>query len=92
MDQTIKELTKEEFLVLWHLEEGANFPEEIETFTNLKIEQIEKILTKLQEIGLVTIEKKYDTHYKKENWFVKLNGEEAQKYYLQYKSWIPKFN
>jgi len=84
------DLTKEEFRVLWQLEEGSNFIEEIEQFTEIPEDKIKKILIKFKEIGLIKINKKYDEHYKKENWFSTLEREKSKPLYEKYKGWIPK--
>ena len=85
-----EKLNKQEFSVLWQLEEGGYFPEDITPFTGLDESKVQQILVKLEKIGLVAIEKKYDEYYKKENWSLKLNKEKAKEYYETYRSWIPK--
>ncbi len=82
-------LSKEEFLVLWQLEEGANFPEEVEAFINLNVEEIMKVFIKLEKEEIIKINKKYDEHNKKENWFAVLNKEKALPFYKEYKKWVP---
>ncbi len=83
------ELTKQEFEVLWQIEEGASFDDEIVSLIHIDANKLKSILAKLEKSGLVSLEKKHDEHYKKDNLLIKLNKSVAEEYYKKYSAWIP---
>ena len=82
------DLTRKEFKVLWQLEEGCNFPEEIETFLKMHVNDTKKIFQKLEKMGLIKITKKPDPRYNRENWYAVLDRDKAKEVYEEYKEWV----
>ena len=76
------DLTREEFQILWLVEEGNGIPEGIVSFSEFSLEDIRHTLLFLEKHGLVHIE---------------VNGEflqaktapKARELYSQYEHWIP---
>lgn len=76
------DLTREEFQILWLVEEGNGIPEGIVSFSDFSLEDIKHTLLFLEKHGLVHIE---------------ANGEflqakttpKARELYSQYEHWIP---
>lgn len=87
------ELTKREFLVLWAIEEGAGFVEEVPLQESIGEEGIKKTFEKLRNLGIISLTKKYDEYYKKENWLANIiDKQKARELYKKYKDWIPDEN
>ena len=82
-------LTKKEFRVLWAVEEGMSFLENVEMFTNYKIDAIKKAFDNLSKMGLIELTKKFDSHYRKDAWHASTT-EKAKRLYDKYSKWIPK--
>lgn len=82
------ELTKEEFQVLWQVEEGNGSSDAIISFTNLSVTMVKKILKKLERLRLVELKIKHDVRCKEEFWDAKTT-ENAKPLFEKYKNWIP---
>lgn len=89
------ELSKKEFQVLWCASEGENTPEgifsSIDTYLNLSVDEIKKLLRKLEFKKLVKINIELDEDYT-EYWNIQIT-EKAQSEYIKkaaaYKEMIP---
>ena len=76
------EFTKEEFQILWLVEEGNSIPEGIASFLHFSVEDIKHVLLFLERQGFVTLETEGDF------WKAKTTSQ-AQELYAQYEHWIP---
>ncbi len=76
------ELTKEEFQVLWQIEEGNCMPEGIESFLDYSLEDIKNVFVFLHKHRLIHLETEGDF------WRAKTT-EKAREIYTQYEHWIP---
>jgi DNA-binding MarR family transcriptional regulator len=61
-------LTELEFSVLRNIDDGNNKLDELSLFTELGIENVKKILTKLEKLELIRITKNFDTNLMREIW------------------------
>lgn len=75
------ELTREEFQVLWQIEEGNALPEGIESFLDFSLEDIKNVFVFLHKHGLIDLETSG------EYWNAKTT-EKAKDLYAQYEHWI----
>ena len=82
------ELTKQEFEVLWNIEEGISDTSQLQVFTNFNLEELKKILLKLEKLNLITIDKKFDKSYNEDYWNASTT-EKAKETYKKYQKWIP---
>jgi hypothetical protein len=57
------ELTDQELKVLINIKEGRSDTHQLNIFTDFNLEQIKKILLRLEILGLITINNKYDKTY-----------------------------
>lgn len=76
------ELTKEEFEILWHIEEGNNVPEGLAAFLDYSLEDIKNTFVFLQKYGLIKLETSQDL-------WTASTTEKARELYAQYEHWIP---
>ena len=76
------ELTKEEFQILWLVEEGNGIPEGIVSFLEFSVEDVKHTLLFLKKYGLIHLETEG------EFWTAKTT-KKAQDMYAQYEHWIP---
>lgn len=76
------ELTKEEFQVLWQIEEGNGMPEGVESFLDYSLEDIKSVFVFLHKHGLVNLQTEGDF------WRAQTT-EKARDLYAQYEHWIP---
>ena len=76
------DLTREEFQVLWQVEEGNESPEGIVSFLEFSIGDVERALLLLHKYKLIDLQKK------EEGWNAKIT-EKARELYAQYEHWIP---
>ena len=90
-------INKNDFQVLWCLEEGYDAPEAIyssvDPSLDLSVEEIKIILKKLEALNLVKVKIYWDDGYKEETWTVELT-EKAKEDYIRkaavYSDWMPK--
>ncbi len=82
-------LTKDEFAVLWNIEEGNSDKDSLSAFTGFDIKTISKIADKLEKLKLIKITKKFDRYYKKEFWQAETT-EKAKESFHEYDKWITK--
>ena len=75
------ELTKEEFQVLWQIEEGNVMPEGVESFLDFSLEDIKNVFVFLHKHGLIHLETSGD-YWKAQT------TEKARGMYAQYEHWI----
>jgi RIO-like serine/threonine protein kinase len=66
-------LDKKEFDILWGINEGMKWLNELTVFSQLEESLVKDILLKLEKLKLVKLEKKIDKYYQEENWIAKLN-------------------
>jgi len=91
-------ISKKEFQILWSVSEGDNTPEAIfssvDPSLNLSMEEIKKLLRKLEFEKLVKIFVELDEDYTTEYWDVKIT-EKARENYIRrvaaYGEMIPEF-
>ena len=83
------ELSKEEFDVLWAIEDGAGTLEQAFVSTCMDLEEIKKIFEKLETLEIITITKTFDSYYNKEFWTAQ-STEKAKDIFKKYQAWIPK--
>ena len=76
------DLTKEEFQILWLVEEGNGIPEGIVSFLDFSLEDVKHTLLFLEKHGLITV------HTEGDFWQAKTTLK-AQELYAQYEHWIP---
>lgn len=76
------DLTKEEFQILWLVEEGNGAPEGIVSFLEYSFEDVRNAFRMLEKYGLITIRKEDDA------WMAKTT-DKARELYAQYEHWIP---
>ena len=89
-------IDRKEFQILWCVEEGMRSPQSIFSFVDpdldLSMREIERILEKLKERGLVKIKMAWDPEYKEDHWNVEIT-EKAKETYIQkavsYIKWVP---
>ncbi len=75
------EFTKEEFQILWLVEEGNSIPEGIASFLNFSSDDVKYVLLFLERQGFVSLETEGDF------WKAKTTPK-AQDIYAQYEHWI----
>ena len=75
-------LTKEEFHILWLVEEGNGIPEGIVSFLQFPLEEVKQTLLTLEKHGLVRLETQGDF------WHASTT-DKAEEFYAQYEHWIP---
>ncbi len=76
------ELRKEEFQILWLIEEGNGIPEGIVSFLDYSLEDVHNTFRLLEKYGLIEIKKQDDF------WEAKTTDKAAD-IYAQYEHWIP---
>ena len=76
------DLRKEEFEILWLVEEGNGIPEGIVSLSDYSLEDVRNTFRLLEKHGLIHIKKQEDL------WEAKTT-EKAQDMYAQYERWIP---
>jgi len=62
------ELNDEEKAVLESIEEGMSDLSQAEVYTSLDRARVKQIFEKLEHLGLIKINKKYDSFYKEDYW------------------------
>ena len=75
------ELRREEFEILWHIEEGSGIPEGLVSFLDYSLEDIKDVFILLHKYGLIHLETSG------EYWTAKTT-EKARDLYAQYEHWI----
>ena len=76
------DLRKEEFEILWFIEEGNGIPEGIVSFSNYSLEDIRDTFRMLEKYGLISLHKEGD-------FWQASSTEKAKELYAQYEHWIP---
>ena len=76
------ELTKEEFQILWFIEEGNGIPEGMVSLSEFSLEDIKHTLLFLEKHGLIEIRKDSD-------FWQATTTMKAKDIYAQYEHWIP---
>ena len=83
-------MNKEDYEILWCIEEGMNSPDAILVSIKSSKEKVKKIMEKLAKEKLITLNKKYDAYYKEDYWDSYIT-EEGKKFIAnkEYWKWIP---
>ena len=76
------DLTREEFQILWLVEEGNGIPEGIVSFLEYSLTDVRDTFRMLEKYGLIQIKKQEDF------WEAKTT-DKARELYAQYERWIP---
>lgn len=76
------ELTREEFEILWYIEEGNAIPEGLASFLDYSLEDIKNTFVFLHKYGLIELNTSGDL------WNASTT-EKAKDMYSQYEHWIP---
>jgi len=76
------DLTREEFQILWFVEEGNGIPEGIVSFSEYSLEDIRNTFRMLEKNGLIQVKKQEGS------WEAKTT-DKAKELYAQYEHWIP---